>query len=132
MRIAADTNILVRAIMADDPAQAALAQAELAAAERVAVTLPTLCELAWVLARGYRVPRAEIAVTLRRLIGSATVATDRPAAEAGLRLLEAGGDFADGVIAFEGRRLGAETFVTFDTAAAALLGAQGVAARVPG
>jgi len=39
---------------------------------------------------------------------------NRPAAEAGLALLEAGGDFADGVIAHEGRWLGAEAFVSFD------------------
>ena len=31
---------------------------------------------------------------------------DRPAVDAGLALFKAGGDFADGVIAFEGHRLG--------------------------
>jgi hypothetical protein len=29
-------------------------------------------------------------------------------------MLDAGGDFADGVIAYEGKWLGAETFVSFD------------------
>jgi predicted nucleic-acid-binding protein len=46
-----------------------------------------------------------------------------------MALLEAGGDFADGVIAFDGRRLGGETFVTFDKRAVARLTAQGVSAR---
>ena len=50
---------------------------------------------------------------------------DRAAVEAGLALLEAGGDFADGAIAFEGRRLGGEIFATFDKKAAALLKATG-------
>lgn len=40
-------------------------------------------------------------------------------------MLDAGGDFADGVIAFEGRQMGGETFVTFDRRAAKLLEAGG-------
>jgi predicted nucleic-acid-binding protein len=43
-----------------------------------------------------------------------TVAVNRAAAEAGLAALDAGGDFADGVIAFEGNRLGGDAFVSFD------------------
>lgn len=50
---------------------------------------------------------------------------DRPAVEAGLALLEAGGDFADGAIAFEGHWLGREVFVSFDKQAVSLLKAQG-------
>ncbi len=50
--------------------------------------------------------------------------------EAGLSLLEAGGDFADGVIAYEGRWLGGETFVSFDQKAVALLSQQGQAAQL--
>ncbi len=40
-------------------------------------------------------------------------------------MLEAGGDFADGVIAYEGQRLGGETLLTFDRKAAALMIASG-------
>jgi predicted nucleic-acid-binding protein len=36
-------------------------------------------------------------------------------------MLEAGGDFADGVIAYDGLRLGGETFVSFDRKAVTLL-----------
>ena len=50
---------------------------------------------------------------IRSLLDSATVQVDRPAVEAGLAVLEAGGNFADGVIAFDGRRLGGEVFVSF-------------------
>lgn len=46
-------------------------------------------------------------------------------------VLEAGGDFADGVIAFEGHWLGGEAFVSFDQQAVALLAAQGHATRLP-
>jgi len=41
-----------------------------------------------------------------------------------------GGDFADGVIAYEGKWLEAETFVSFDREAAEVLKEQGVSARV--
>lgn len=131
MKITADTNILVRAITGDDPRQSKLAQAELAGAEVVALTLPALCELVWVLSQGYRVAAPDIAEAVRRLIDGANVAVDRPAAEAGLNLLKAGGDFADGVIAYQGGQLGAETFVSFDRQAVKLLGAQGLGARSP-
>jgi predicted nucleic-acid-binding protein len=40
---------------------------------------------------------------------------------AGLALLESGGGFVDGVIAFEGELLGGQEFVTFDHMAAKLL-----------
>ncbi len=129
MRITADTNVLVRALTGDDLLQSRMAQAELAAAEGIALALPALCELVWVLARGYKIPTAEIARAVRRLIGTENVAVNRPAAEAGLAMLEAGGDFADGVIAFEGAWLGGEAFVSFDRRAVELLEARGLAAR---
>lgn len=114
MRITADTNVLVRAIVADDPEQARLAQAALERAELIAVTSTTLCEFVWVLARGYGVAPADIGAAIRGLLASATVAVNRPAVEAGLAMLEEGGDFADGVIAFEGASLGGATFASFD------------------
>jgi predicted nucleic-acid-binding protein len=58
------------------------------------------------------------------------VVVNRPAAELGLAVLEAGGDFADGAIAYEGAWLGGETFVSFDKQAVNLLSRQGEAARV--
>src|SRR5580704_15918290 len=114
MKITADTNVLVRAITGDDEHQSKVAEAELANADVVALALPALCELVWVLSEGYKIPPAEIAEAIRRLMNGANVVANRPAVEAGLALLDAGGDFADGVIAYEGSWLGAETFVSFD------------------
>jgi predicted nucleic-acid-binding protein len=92
----------------------------------VALTLPTLCELVWVLARGYGIPNTEIGDAVRQLIAGAKVEANRPAIEAGLALLDAGGDFADGVIAFEGASLGADAFASFDKVAVSLLNGKGV------
>lgn len=130
MKITADTNVLVRALTGDDVEQSQVATAELAAADLVALPLAALCELVWVLNRGYQIALADIAEAIRRLINSANVVVNRPAVEAGLTLLDAGGDFADGVIAYEGRWLGADVFLSFDTKAVRLLQAQGEAARL--
>jgi predicted nucleic-acid-binding protein len=130
MKITADTNVLVRAITGDDRRQSDVAQKELARAEIVALTLPSLCELVWVLLQGYKTPVRDVVRAIRGLIDAGNVAVNRPAVEAGLALLEAGGDFADGVIAYEGSWLGAETFVSFDQKAIKLIEAQGQAIRL--
>jgi predicted nucleic-acid-binding protein len=131
MKITADTNVLVRAFLEDDPEQSKPAQAALRKAEIVALPLPALCELVWVF-RSYKIPTGDIATTIRDLINGANIAVNRQAAEAGLAMLDAGGDFADGVIAYEGHWLGADTFVSFDKRAVRLLEAQGKSARLLG
>jgi predicted nucleic-acid-binding protein len=132
VKIVADTNVLVRAVVGDNARQAKAAQKALADADTVALALPALCEFVWVLRQGYGISVADIADALRRLIDSQNVAVNRLAAEAGLAMLAAGGDFADGVIAFEGNWLGGESFVSFDRHAVKLLEAQGAAARLLG
>ena len=130
MRITADTNILVRAVVADDPGQTAAAIRILREAESVALTLPALCELVWVLRRGYRSRSADIAAIVRDLVVATTVETDFPAVEAGLAMLDAGGDFADGVIAFAGRQMGHAVFASFDRRAVELVRAAGGEAQL--
>jgi predicted nucleic-acid-binding protein len=130
MKITADTNVLVRALTEDDPQQSKVAQRELAKADVVALALPALCELVWVLSQGYKIGTIDIAEAIRDLMNGANVVVNRQAAEAGLAALHAGGDFADGVIAYEGSWLGAETFVSFDKKAVKLLQAKGDAARL--
>src|ERR1700712_2793517 len=125
MKITADTNVLVRAIVGDAAQQSKIAHSELNKADLVALALPALCELAWVLSRGYKIPSGKIAEAIRGLINSGNVVVNRPVAEAGLALLDAGGDFADGIIAYEGNWLGADTFVSFDKKAVKLMQAQG-------
>lgn len=132
MKITVDTNILVRAAVQDDQWQAMQAMALLDAAEMVAIPLPVLCELVWVLSRGYKKSATEIESALWLLFEAHNVVMNRPAVEAGLLLLSAGGDFADGVIAHAGAELGADEFVSFDQKAVALLQARGKAARLPG
>ena len=130
VRIAVDTNVLLRDALRDDPRQTPIASRTLQSAELVAVPTPALCEFVWVMRRLYKRSAAEIALSIRLLMSADNVELNRPAIEAGLELLEDGGDFADGVIAYEGRWFGAETFVSFDKKAVEMLTAQGVSARL--
>jgi predicted nucleic-acid-binding protein len=130
LKINPDTNVLLRAIVGDDQRQARIAQTALARADVVTLTLPALCELAWVMKRGYGFGAPDIAEAIRGLIDSENVVVNRGAVEAGLSLMDAGGDFADAVIANEGRWLGAELFVTFDRRAARLMEGRGEAVRL--
>jgi predicted nucleic-acid-binding protein len=130
MKVTVDTNILVRAVVGDDKKQAQAAAKLLRNAEILAVAVSCLCELVWVLRRAYGFSAAEAAAAIRTLTEAGNVVADRPTVAAGLTMLDAGGDFADGVIAYEGRWLGAETFVSFDKKAVEMLTAQGLEARV--
>lgn len=130
MKITADSNVLVRAAVQDDLRQARRAAKTLAEADFIAVPVPVLCEFVWVLRRGYKKSATDVSDAIRRLMKSANVAMNRPAVEAGLSVLDAGGDFADGAIAYEGEWLGAEEFVSFDSKAVSLLHAQGGRARL--
>lgn len=130
MKIVADTNVLVRAVVRDDAAQARAAAKILTEADLIAVALPCLCELVWVLLRVYGLRPGDVAQAIRALLATANVEMNRPAVEAGLQVLEAGGDFADGAIAYEGHWLGGETFVSFNKKAVSLLTAQGRPARL--
>ena len=127
MRITADTNVLLRLILADDETQSLIAVETMERASLVAVSVHTLCELVWVMERLYKAARPDIAIAIRALIDAENVVINRPIVEAGLTVLDAGGDFADGVIAFDGRFHGGETFVSFDKQAVKLLQGQGIA-----
>lgn len=112
--ITADTNVLVRAAMMDDPVQSPRAARLLGDAEAIVVTLVVLCEFAWVLGKVYKQDGPTISEAIRRLTAVSKVRTDRAAVEAGLAILEAGGDFADGIIVHTGAAAGGATFASFD------------------
>lgn len=130
MKLSVDTNILVRAVLQDDADQGRAASRILKEASLIAVSLPCLCELVWVLRRGAKLSKEDVALTLRDLLRAENVAMNRPAVEAGLAIHEAGGDFADGIMAHEGSWLGGETFVSFDQQAVELMTQQGQAAQL--
>ncbi len=130
MKVTADTNLLVRVAALDNGRQAKLAADLLAEADLVALPIQALCEFVWVMRSGYHSSPADIARTVRGLLAAENTITNKLAAQAGLAALDAGGDFADGVIAFEGSALGGTEFVSFDRKAVMMLKNQGRAARL--
>jgi predicted nucleic-acid-binding protein len=121
---------LARAILQDDAVQCRTAREMLRSATLIAVSLPSLCELVWILRQGAKLPKEDVAAAIRALLDAGNVVMNRPAVEVGLALLEAGGDFADGIMAHEGKWLGGETFVSFDKKAVTLLSQQGEATQL--
>lgn len=130
MKIIADTNVLLRFVLGDDPEQYELALEAMENAEAVVVTNHALCEMAWVLRSRYGVSRENIFATISLLRETKNSVLDSAAVDAGLSMLEAGADFADGVIAHEGQRLGGDTFVSFDRKAVSLIASQGQSAKL--
>lgn len=122
--IGLDTNVLVRYIVQDDPAQAAAAakliESRCTADDPGLVSSVVLCELAWVLGRGYRVDRRALAEVIRSILSAEELQTDEPeAAWRALRLFESGSaDYADYLIGASNREHGAGVTFTFDPRAA--------------
>lgn len=118
--IALDTNVLVRYLVRDDARQTAAATRFLETScteeDPGIVTQVVLCELAWVLDRGYGYDRTQLASVLRGLLGAADLQIERSelAWQALNRYEEGKADFADYVLGLAGREGKAETTVTFD------------------
>lgn len=129
MRVTADANLLVRLVTRDDEAQAQTAYRLLSTAERVVITLPSLCEMVWVLRSIYRFSNQECATAVRTVTDPPNVVHDVSAVEAGIHLLDAGGDFADAAIARSGIDQGGDIFISFDRKAVAQLNSFGLPAR---
>ena len=90
MRIAVDTNVLVRYLTWDDEGQAIEAANAIEGADAIVVPTIVLCELAWVLKRAYRYAGPEIIDILSRLVAIRAVEIERPAPRPGSRCLRAG------------------------------------------
>lgn len=121
MRMIADTNVLMRTVLDDDVAQSRASRLALSSADQIVISLHAFCEMVWLLRQRYKMPKGEIVKVIHGYLEADNVITDTGAVQAGLEAMNAGADFADGVIAYEGRWLGGDTFVSFDKKAVAAL-----------
>ena len=83
------------------------------------------------LKRGYASSVNDIVSAIEAIVEIDAAVTDLPAVEAGLTALRAGGDFADGALAYQGETLGGTVFASFDRNAVALLRNEGAEAADP-
>jgi predicted nucleic-acid-binding protein len=122
--IGLDTNVLIRYIVRDD-AQQAQAATELIESTCTSdtpgfVNLVVLCEISWVLSRGYGYDRKTVAGVLRNILTAVELEVEE--SETAWRALatfeKEKADFADYVIGVHNRACGAVPTYTFDRRAA--------------
>ena len=107
-----DTNVLVRAVVADDPEHARVVSDVLDSDQHL-VSPTVVLETVWVLESCYELPREAVVTVLRRLLGFDGLVLVEPARiSAAVAWYATGMDFADAL------HLGAvsagESFLTFD------------------
>lgn len=116
--IGIDTNVLVRYLLQDDPAQGRKATRfieQCTADEPGGISQIVLCELVWVLTRGYRYTRSQIALALEKILHTPQFEIEaHDEAWAAFLDYRSGDDFADALIGRVNRRLGCTHTVTFD------------------
>ncbi|MCY4581008.1 MAG: type II toxin-antitoxin system VapC family toxin [Chloroflexi bacterium] len=117
--IAVDTNVLIRYITQDVPAQAAIAERLLDSLTNDGpgfVGREVAIEIVWVLERSYGFSRTQVAEVLTTLIGAENliVESDEDVARATFLYEQSQGDFSDLVILMASERAGCESLYTFD------------------
>ena len=122
--IGLDTNVLVRYLVRDDPGQTAradrLIETRCSPEHPGRIALVTLCELDWVLRRGYGYRQRDVLRVLRGLLSAADLTMENPSlAWTALQACERGkAGFADYVIAHGNAAADAKPTFTFDATAA--------------
>jgi len=126
--IGLDTNILVRYLAQDDPAQSAKAteilERRLTEKNPGFVSVVAMVETVWVLDRAYGFTAQEIATAVERLlqIEVLVVENEQEVFSAMVALKQGRGSFADALIAELGARVGCTRTLTFDQKAVRLSG----------
>ena len=126
--IGLDTNVLVRYLAQDDPAQSpkatALIERKLTADDPGFISIVTIVETAWVLDRAYGLSAAEVAASVERILQAdvLVVEDEREVFTAMTALKDGHGTFADALIAALGAKAGCSRTLTFDRKAARLPG----------
>jgi len=118
--IGLDTNILVRYLTQDDPAQSPKAreiiERRLTEEKPGFVSIVAMLETVWVLERGYGLTTHEIVAAVERMLQTdvLVVENEQEVFTAMIALKDGQGSFADAVIAALGARMGCSCTLTFD------------------
>jgi predicted nucleic-acid-binding protein len=126
--IGLDSNIIIRLLVQDDPAQSRIA-AELLK-DRLTIDQPgfvsvvAIAEIAWVLGRIYRFPQRAIADAMEELLGNEALVVDREEAvfDAVSKVRLGLGSFGDALIGALNAEAGCERTLSFDRGALNLPG----------
>ena len=130
-----DTNILVRLLAGDDATQ--VKQAALFFRKKCSpanpgwISIIVICELMWVLARGYKYPKSQLIAVLDHLLRAPFLKLeDESTVRSALVLWHNHNlDFSDALLAERNRQAGCTTTITFDHNAASAPGFTQLARR---
>lgn len=126
--IGLDTNILVRYLAQDDPAQSPKAteviERRLTEESPGFISVVAMAETVWVLDRAYGLTAHEIAATVERILQANVliVENEQEVFTAMIALKEGQGSFADALVGALGARAGCSRTLTFDRKALRLPG----------
>lgn len=136
MNVVIDTNIIVRTLVSPkskgDAEQRQIAFNLFQKFDKVIIPTHVFCELSWLL-KGYNFQKPQIYFAFQMILESDKFVCREEEIEAGMLMLEKGGDFADGINEYSGRVLahGNCLFASFDKQAVQLLNERGLAAMIP-
>jgi predicted nucleic-acid-binding protein len=122
--IGLDTNVLVRYIVQDEPAQSAAATSVIESLTEESpgfVSLVAVLEVDWVLRRSYQLSGERALAVLRRLLDSVEIVVQDADLLRRVISRPVGTELADAVTSELGRRAGCEHTLTFDRRAARTL-----------
>jgi len=117
-----DTNVLLRYVLQDDPAQTKVTNRAIARLDRVnpgLITTVVLCELNWSLTRAYKIPKADRVSIIERILSIVEFEVEHEElCRKALHTFRNGtADFADYLIGEVSRASGCSVVLTFDKAA---------------
>jgi predicted nucleic-acid-binding protein len=127
--IGLDTNVVVRYLVKDDPAQSAVAVRlirSLSVEDPGFLAIVVMAEIVWVLESAYKFEKSELVDVIQGLLGSKEIVLENAElVSQSIRLFEQGNaDFSDYLIERSGRAAGCLHTFTFDQEAAASGGMQ--------
>ncbi len=113
-----DTNVLIRHLTGDPPDQAARATRYLESADELLLPDLILAEVAYVLESFYEAPRAQVATTLRSVLGFPAIRVlDADLLQRAVEVYEVHRlDFADAYLIASAERTGIGVIASFDRA----------------
>ena len=131
--IGLDTNVVLRLLLSDDPAQkmraAKFIQQAIRLDTKIIITLAVVLEMEWVLRSSAKMNKAEVLNILNLLLESYDIEIDNEKVlEQALHIYEnAASDFAECLFLAQYQRMGCSTMMTFDAKAARMTGVDLVA-----
>lgn len=110
-----DTNVLLRFLLADDPIQSPIARSYFVNRENtLIIDTVVLCEVVWVMKKRSKLKNQKIVQILQGLTIEPHIKLDKEKFNQGIKFLQDGGDFADGIIAYQTQNFSNAKWLTFD------------------